>query len=348
MMTRSLVRLLTLAAVLVCAAPAVWAGEADKTLDIYLVDTEGGAATLIVTPSGESLLVDSGNAGERDPDRILVTARKVAGLERIDHHIITHWHGDHFGGTGAVAQRIPIGRFYDHGESVEPGPFSQKFAWYLKLAQDKRTVLRPGDEIKLKGAGGGPPLRLVCVCAHGKVLPNTDGSQPTLDGCDRHPPLEEDKTDNAQSIGFKLSFGAFSFLDCGDLTWNMEHRLVCPENKLGTVDVYQTNHHGLAVSNNPAFVHAIAPRVAVMNNGPRKGAELPVIAALRSSPGIDAIFQVHRNVRTGDDDNAPADHIANLDEACQGDYVWVKVAADARSYTVAAGAQGTPFTFPTR
>jgi hypothetical protein len=317
-------------------------------LDIYLIDVEGGAATLIVTPRGESLLVDSGNPGERDPGRIMRAARDVAKLTRIDHHIITHWHGDHFGGTESVAKALPIGKFYDHGPTVEPGNFNEKFAWYLKLSEGKRTVLEPGDKIKLAAVAGGPAMELVCVCAAGKVLPNKDGSQPGHDGCDKHPAQDPDKSDNAASLGFKLSFGAFDFVDCGDLTWNVEHRLACPENKIGVVDVYQTNHHGLANSNNPALVHALAPRVAVMNNGPRKGGEPAVFKTLRSSPGLEAIFAVHRNVRVGDADNAPAEHVANADENCTGDYVWLKVAPDAKSYTVAAGANGKPTKFETK
>jgi hypothetical protein len=320
----------------------------DRTLDIYLIDTEGGAATLIVTPQRESLLVDAGNAGQRDPARIVHVVKDVAQLSRIDHHIITHWHGDHFGGTQDVAKQVAIGKFYDHGPSVEPGNFDEKFAWYLQLSQGKRSVLAPKDEIKFAQTSSEPKLSLVCVCAAGKVLPNEDGSQPDQDGCDRHPPLPEDTSDNASSVGFKLSYGDFDFIDCGDLTWNIEHRLTCPENKLGVVDVYQTNHHGLGVSNNPALVHAIAPRVAVMNNGPRKGGEESVIRTLRSSPGLEAIYQVHRNVRTSDDDNAPPEFIANQDEQCAGDFVKISVETSGRFYTVSAGAHGKGRRFESR
>lgn len=313
---------------------------ADRALDIYLIDTEGGAATLIVTPNGESLLVDSGNPGERDPGRIVHVVKNVAQLNRLDHHIITHWHGDHFGGTQEVAKQLPIGRFYDHGPSVEPGNFEQKFDWYLQLSQGKRTVWMPNQRIHFAQSDSGLPLNVVCVCAAGKVLPNDDGSQPNQDGCDLHPPLAEDTTDNAASLGFKLSYGDFDFLDCGDLTWNIEHRLACPKNRVGIVDVYQTNHHGLGISNNPALVHAIAPRVAVMNNGPRKGGEETVFRTLRESPGIEAIFQLHRNVRTTDEFNTAPEFIANQDEKCRGDFLKVRVEASGKFYTVTAGANG--------
>lgn len=341
-MSRSLAVSIASIILLVLGAAAISSSpeEAAKSLDIYLMDVEGGAATLIVTPLGESLLVDSGNPGDRDPARIVRVAKEVAGLSRIDHHIITHWHRDHFGGSAAVSEQLPFGHFYDHGPTVEPVNFSEEFAWYLKLSSGKRTVLSPRDSITLGSDSKGPPLRLVCVCSDRKVLPNRDGSQPTADACDKHPGQAEDKSDNAASVGFKLSFGDFDFLDLGDLTWNIEHRLVCPENNIGVVDVYQTNHHGLANSNNPALVHAVAPTVAVMNNGPRKGGEASVVRTLRSSPGIAGIFQVHRNVRTDESDNAPAGHVANHDENCAGDYVWIKVSPDGKRYRVAAGANG--------
>jgi beta-lactamase superfamily II metal-dependent hydrolase len=346
MPTRSL-PLVTLA--LLAIGAAALAGPDDKALDFYWIDTEGGSAVLIVTPRGQSMLVDSGNAGDRDLGRILHVVRDVAKLEHIDYHQISHWHGDHFGSTPELAKKIPINSFIDHGPSVEGADFQQKFAWYLALDRGKsRRIWRPGDKLKLPGAGDGPAVEITCVCAHGQVLPNKDGSQPTKDGCDKHPAQPEDKSDNAQSIGYTLKFGDFDFFAGGDLTWNIEHRLVCPENKVGTVDVFQVNHHGLANSNNPALVHAIAPTVAVINSGPRKGAELAVLQTLRKSPGIEAIFQVHRNVRIADADNAPSEYIANHDEACQGDYVWLKVAPDGKSYTVSAGAAGKKVRFPTK
>jgi beta-lactamase superfamily II metal-dependent hydrolase len=339
---------LPLLAIAFAAVFAAGVAAEDRGLEIYWIDVEGGAATLIVTPAGESLLVDSGNPGERDLSRILKVARETARLDRIDHHIITHWHGDHFGSTAALAKALPIGRYYDHGATIEPGRFEEKFAWYLKLAEGKRSILKPGDAIPLAAAPGAAPLRLVCVSAHGQGLPGKDGKPQLADGCEKHPAKAEDKSDNAQSVGFKLSLGDFDFLDLGDLTWNIEHRLVCPENTLGAVDVYQTTHHGLAISNHPALVHAVAPRVAVMNNGPRKGGEPDVLATLRSSPGLEAVFQVHRNVRIAEAENAPAERIANRDEACSGDFVWLKVARDGKSYTVAAGAKGTPKRFESK
>ena len=115
-------RLLSFLIVLLCAV--VLSAQTRTTLDIYLVDVEGGNATLFVAPSGESLLIDTGNGGAaaaRDGDRIMA-AVKDAGLQRIDHLITTHYHGDHFGAMENVAGRIPIGEFIDHGPNVQPNP----------------------------------------------------------------------------------------------------------------------------------------------------------------------------------------------------------------------------------
>src|SRR5438477_7314400 len=95
---------------------------ARKTLDIYVIDVEGGNATLFVSPSGESLLIDTGNAGAaaaRDAGRI-VEAAKDAGVTHIDHLITTHWHGDHYGGLAELAMRMPIKQFIDHGKNIQP------------------------------------------------------------------------------------------------------------------------------------------------------------------------------------------------------------------------------------
>ena len=337
---------LAISSLLLVAQP-ISAGIQDKCLDIYFIDVEGGAATLIVTPKGESILVDSGNPNDRDPLRILHVVMETAKLRRIDHHIITHWHGDHFGGTQALATQLPIGNFYDHGDSIEFNDFGDKFDWYLKLSEGRRTILTAGDQIKLNSNSADPRMKLLCLCSAGKVLPDKDGSQPVNTQCDLHTTKPKDTSDNRESVGFKLSFGSFDFLDLGDLTWNIEHKLVCPENRIGVVDVYQTNHHGLPSSNHPALVHAIAPRVAVMNNGSRKGGEPPLMSTLGSSSDIEAIFQVHRNVRA-DAQNVPPKFIANLQEKCEGDYVWIKVAPDAASYQVAAGQKGQVFTYKSR
>src|ERR1035438_6661184 len=121
--------------------------------DIYWVDVEGGAATLIVTPSGASLLVDTGYPGDRDARRIFDAATKQAGLKKIDNLLITHYHTDHVGGVGVLAKLIPIGKFYDHGEAVSTrDPVdAQNWETYKTVAAGKRTTLKPGDQIPLQG-----------------------------------------------------------------------------------------------------------------------------------------------------------------------------------------------------
>lgn len=319
------------AALLLCAPqePA-----ADPGLSIFFIDTEGGAATLIVTPERESVLIDAGNPGGRDAGRITRVAKDVAGLRRIDHLVITHWHVDHFGGAEELSSLIPIARFYDHGPTVEPKDFEKEFAWYRKLFDGKRTILAPGDAVPLRRSPGSPPLRLRCLAAHRSVV-HAKESPPA--GCEAHPHKPDDLSDNAASLAFLLTYGSFRFLDCGDLSWNIEHALACPENRIGPVDVYQVTHHGLAVSNNPALVRAVAPRVAIMNNGARKGGDAEVLKTLKECPGLEAWYQLHRSARVGAEAQAPRERIANWNETCDGRWIRLDVAPDSRSYAVTVG-----------
>ncbi len=163
-----------------------------------------------------------------------------------------------------------------------------------------------------------------------------------------HKPQPEDKSDNAKSLGFLLSYGGFRFLDLGDLTWNMEYKLVHPSDKIGLVDVYQSTHHGLDISNNPVVINTVRPRVAVFNNGPEKGCMPAVTAALRRSPEIQAIYQLHRNLKVGAQENTDPEYIANADEKCQGESIKLSVAADSKTYTVTVGSKGKPKTYETR
>src|SRR5437762_4828046 len=270
-------------------------GAADKPrgLDIYFVDTEGGAATLIVTPAGESILIDCGNPGTRDADRIHAAAQ-AAGLKAIDHLIITHWHVDHYGGIGHLSELMPVHHYYDHGIPdtlvEDPQNFPLLIQAYKKAAGDKRKILKPGDEITLKQMDGSPPIHLQCLCGGGEVIPEKDGADPNPIA-EEHKPQPEDKSDNARSLGFLLSFGGFRFLDLGDLTWNIEYKLVHPTDKIGLVDVYQVTHHGLEISSNPVLLKTVRPRVAVFNNGARKGGHPLVTSTLRRIPDVQAIYQ---------------------------------------------------------
>lgn len=319
-------------------------------LDIYFVDTEGGAATLIVTATGESLLIDSGNPGERDANRIAHVARDVAKLKQIDHYLTTHFHSDHVGGIEPLAKLIPVKRFYDH--SV-PAPLPRDInpahiAAYQQASSNNSVVLKPGDEIKLKSARSLPPLRLRILASNGVVLGEPSSAGQIRECGKGHEAKPIDESDNARSLGFVLSFGRFKFFDGGDLTWNVEHKLVCPTNLVGAVDVFQVNHHGLDTSNNPALVEAMQPNIAVINNGPRKGGQVRTFKTLRSTASVKDIFQLHRNVLTTDADNTQPELIANMDEACQAEHVKLSVDRKGQAYMVMVTGKNTSRAYKVR
>jgi len=325
--------LLGVSLLIVTALPAV---SAPKTLDIYFIDVEGGAATLIVTPLGESMLIDSGFAEDRDAQRILHVAKDVAGLKQIDHYLTTHWHRDHVGGITLLAKMFPVKNYYDHGLPVTPGSDvpTELLDAYKSVSQGKSIALKAGDEIKFLSDKSMPRLRFRILAANALVVGEEAGS-PQIKQCgDDFKPIEEDRTDNANSLGMILSYGPFRFFNGGDLTWNVENKLVCPKDLVGTVDLFQVNHHGMASSNNPALVRALKPRVAVIDNGPRKGADPKTFATLKSFRDIEAIYQLHKNVVSTSNDNTASTFIANDDEKCQGEFIKVTINPNGRSYRV--------------
>ena len=290
---------------------AVVTAQTQRTLNIYLVDVEGGNATLFVAPSGESLLIDTGNGGaaaSRDGDRIMA-AVSDAGLRQINHLITTHYHGDHLGAMENLAGRIPIREFIDHGPNVQPSQPIDAFLTgvYPKLyAGAKHSVVKPGDRVAIKAI----ETRVVASAGQAltSALPGAGGPNPY---CAAYKPKDPDPTENAQSVGTHITFGKFRTVHLGDLTWNKEFDLVCPSNRLGTVDLFIVSHHGQAISNSEALVHALAPRVAILNNGTRKGGQPDAMRVLFSSPGLEDLWQIHFSLLSGQEYTVPGLFIAN-------------------------------------
>lgn len=282
-----------------------------KSLDIYIVDTEGGKATLFVTPSGETVLEDTGNPGDRDVGRIM-DVLGVAGVKKIDWLISTHYHQDHVGGLTALAERVPIAHFIDHGANIESPEQVKGFqAAYEKLwTATNHTVAKPGDRVPVTGLD----WRIVMSAAKAirSPLVGAGQSNPSCASFQRKPDSAR-PDDNSQSVGSVIGFGRFRILDLGDLLWNNEYDLVCPRNLIGTVDLYLVTHHGLDRSGAPALVHAVRPRVAVMQNGSYKGGAPGTFQTLRSSPGLEDIWTLHWSYAGGVEHNPAGVYIANVD-----------------------------------
>jgi beta-lactamase superfamily II metal-dependent hydrolase len=324
---------------------------ANGRLDIYFIDVEGGASTLFVTPSGESLLVDSGshNNDGRDRDRVLKVARQVAGLKKIDHAVVTHWHEDHYGNHADLSSQIKIGTFWDRGlpdalPNDDP-KFEEHLAPYRLATQNRSKKLRVGDSLPLKS--GATPLTVKVVTGSREVIPNVGPPNPFAA---LNKPQPEDVTDNADSLSFLLQFGRFKFLVCGDLTWNMEAKLMTPNNPIGKIDLFMVTHHGLPVSNNPTLVLAIDPKVAVMCNGPIKGGAAETIETLRKVKSLEALYQLHKNLALRPAAQTAPEYIANVEPTaeCRGTFIKASVAPDGNSYTVQIGSEGKRRTFQVR
>lgn len=310
------------------AASLAWAAQ---SLEIYFIDVEGGQATLIRTPAGESMLVDAGWPGfnGRDAGRIAAAA-KLAGIRQIDYMLMTHYHLDHVGGIPPLLERIPVATFVDHGPNTETGKSADALsaAYQEVLAKGKRLVVKPGDRIPLKG------VDVEVVVAGGeKISSPLKGPGAANPFCEGAQLKAEDKTENGRSVGFLLTYGRFRFIDLADLTWNKELDLMCPANPIGRVDVYLVNHHGMDISNAPALVHALMPRVAILNNGAKKGGAPAAWQVIRSSPGLEDFWQLHYSLPGGQQNNSPEQFIANPEASCQGH--WLKLeAASNGAFTV--------------
>ena len=360
MRTRTVLFIAALLTASVSAQPA-----RGKLLSIYVVDVEGGNATLFVAPGGGSVLIDTGNGGAaaaRDADRIMA-AVKDAGLQQIDHLITTHWHGDHFGAMVELARRIPIRHFVDHGPNVQPAAAVDEFlqkVYPTLYASAKHTVARPGDILPVQG------LDWRIVTAAGNTLTSSlPGAGRPNPYCADYKPQDVDRTENAQSVGSIVTFGRFRAAHLGDLTWNKEFDLMCPTNRIGTVDLFVVTHHGQPSSNSPQLVHALQARAAVINNGTRKGGQPEAMRVIYSAPRLEDVWQSHFSLLSGQEFTTPGLFIANLTDdnpeamplkamappapgsaaapppAHNGPAYWIKVSASTDgSFTVTNGRNG--------
>ena len=326
-------------------------------LQIYWIDVEGGAATLTVSPSGESMLVDTGYAvdGDRDAKRIYAAA-KDAGLSKIDSVVISHFHGDHVGGLAALAKMIPIGTYFDHGDTVDPVD-KERLDGYKIVSADKRTVVKPGDQVPLRG------LQALVVASDGKLLESTvNGGGPNA-LCANAEHKASAGGENQRTVGLLLTYGKFTFLNLIDLDWERDMAMACPRNLFGKVTMYQTSRHGgFDGAGAPAFLEAIQPQVVVVNNGPRKGlgavdervrsltppgaqtTPYEQVAFLRLSklPRSEGIWQIHRSLLDPDPNHNTAENmIANLGdtENCEGHWIKASVGSDGK-FTVTNGRNG--------
>ena len=307
---------MALAALTLCL-PALHAQTAAKPMTMYFIDTEGGLSALYVSPTGESMLTDTGNPGDRDVDRIMAVLND-AGVKQIDYMVLTHYHVDHVGGLEALAKKIPIKHFIDHGEDKDvreqvPG-FTAMYTELIKAAgPGAHTIVKPGDKLPVKG------LNIEVVASAGQVIKTPikgapGAGKPNPDCASYKKQAENTDLDNAQSIGMVIEYGKFRTINMGDFVYNLEGDLVCPNNPIGTIDLYMTTHHGTDQSGSAAFVHAIQPRVAVMTNGTRKGGALPVYQALHTSPGLEDLWQLHYAYAGGLENKTPGLYIANIED----------------------------------
>ncbi len=342
----------------ICAAAAalcmliliVAAASAPKPLQIYFIDVEGGQSTLFVTPSGHSLLIDTGWAGnnDRDADRI-VAAAKSAGIRRIDFVLLTHYHADHTGGVPQLAAEMPIGAFIDHGPNREQdADTEQVFEAYQKVLADKgikRITAKPGDVLPITG------LHATVVSADGAVLEKPlSGAGEANPACKIAEKLPDDASENQRSLGTMITFGKARILDLGDLTWDKERLLMCPANKLGRVDIFVVSHHGSETSDSSALVDAIGARIAVMDNGATKGGDPATWLRVRNAPVLEDLWQLHliEAQSSGEQVHNVLDRfIANLAGADTGHYLKVAVWSDG-SFDVVNSRTGATKHYPAR
>src|SRR5256885_11841423 len=308
------------------------AQNSGRPLQIYSIDVEGGQATLLVSPSGQSMLVDTGWPGfeGRDADRI-VSVAKAAGVQQIDYVLITHYHNDHVGGVTQLADKIKVGTFVDHGPNLEEADQTRNnYAEYQRVLAKtaaKHIVAKPGDKIPVSGVDV-----QVLTAAREHIAQPLPGAGQSNSFCASEPAAPGDPTENSASLRVLRTYGKFRFIDLGDLTKKKEVELVCPNNPVGKVDVYLVDHHGLNQSSAKAFVQAVHPRVAIMNNGAHKGGSPEAWQTVHDSPGLEDLWQVHYAEDSAKGQNSSENVIANLNGA-EGNFIKLVAQPDG-SFTV--------------
>lgn len=295
------------------SSPWAWSSPApQKTLRIFFVDVEGGQATLFVTPQQHALLIDTGWPGNngRDADRIVAVAKK-AGISKIDYLLITHFHEDHVGGLPQLVARIPVGTVIDHGDNREStdAPTVQVWQAYQELLTAKkfnRLTVKPGESLPIE------EIQATVISSDGALIDHPlTGARQENASCKNAEQFPADQTENRRSLGTLITFGKLIILDLGDLTRDKELELVCPINKLGAVDVYIVSHHGWYQSNSSAFLNAIAPRVAIMESGAKKGGTPSAWDIIEKSPRLENLWQLHFSEEGGPPHNVAPEFIAN-------------------------------------
>jgi beta-lactamase superfamily II metal-dependent hydrolase len=298
-----------------------------RTFDVYDIDVEGGKCVLAVSPSGESLLLDLGWPGfnGRDSDRI-VTAAKAAGLKQIDYLVVSHYDLDHMGDVPLLMSKIPVKTLVDHGPLQTSGKGAEQRyqAYTTAFPKLNHLVVKPGDRIPIKG------VDVLVITANGKWIdkPLKGAGKPNslCAAAVVKPNRPEDQEDNS-SVGLLFTLGAFRMIDLADFEWDYDQKLMCPDNPIGTVDVYQVSIHGQDKGVNPVLAQALHARVALMGNGSRKGGAPASWEILKAAPGMEDIWQLHYSEAGGKEHNPPDDLIANPQASPTDEVHWLKLSA---------------------